>query len=280
MGGKIIFEVEESSSQVSCEHSDCKGTIQEDSKSFFLNIGQATRPKRSNSKPIPINSSNEVPERSKSESLVGSPRYPVFNRRRTKSTNSSRNLSISPGADLIGAFAGSLQESLLSGHMSTKSTVFSGFSAKLTASSPHNGTSPAHIRIPFDTHYYHLEDYNKTPYAASIILPQERFRIARDGLLQVTLSNPSGTPIKVFVVRYDLSSMPANSKTFLRQITRTSSPPHILQYAIQFTIVCTKHKRLYIYKNIRVVFPHRVPDEEQKLEVICQSPDRPQFFRV
>ena len=120
VGGKIIFEVEESSSQVSCEHSDCKGTIQEDSKSFFLNIGQATRPKRSNSKPIPINSSNEVPERSKSESLVGSPRYPVFNRRRTKSTNSSRNLSISPGADLIGAFAGSLQESLLSGHMSTK----------------------------------------------------------------------------------------------------------------------------------------------------------------
>jgi len=272
--GRILIETDDTSIVVDCDHS--------------LNGKELLSPelerseKRMISKPIPIKHSAAIQIPLKSESQIpGSPRYPVapFQRRRTKSTNSARNLSVSPGADLIGAFAGSLQESLLSGHVSTKSTVFSGFSAKLTASSPHNGSS-AHIQIPFDTHYYHLEDFNRTPYAASIILPQDRFRIAPAGLLQVTLSNPSGTPIKVFVVRYDLSTMPPNSKTFLRQITRTAEPPHILQYAVQFTIICTKHKRLYIYKNIRVVFPHRVPDEQEKLEVICQSPDSPQFFQV
>ena len=35
----------------------------------------------------------------------------------------------------------------------------------------------------------------------------------------MTLFNPLGTVVKMFVVRYDLSDMPPNSHTFLRQRT-------------------------------------------------------------
>lgn len=39
------------------------------------------------------------------------------------------------------------------------------------------------------------------------------------GTIQVTLSNPLGTVVKMFVVLYDLTDMPARSHTFLRQRT-------------------------------------------------------------
>ena len=39
------------------------------------------------------------------------------------------------------------------------------------------------------------------------------------GTIQVTLFNPLGTVVKMFVVMYDLSDMPSNSQTFLRQRT-------------------------------------------------------------
>mmetsp|Transcript_14981 Transcript_14981/g.25534 ORF Transcript_14981/g.25534 Transcript_14981/m.25534 type:complete len:612 (-) Transcript_14981:18-1853(-) len=233
--------------------------------------------KTSNPIPIPIGSVPRI-------GMV-SPRLNTKKlRNRSKSTNlcpNTRRISpiLSPRG-IPSSFVGSLQESLLSGNLQgTKSSILNGFSATVCATSPHLGGSPARLKIPFDTMHYHLEDFNKTPYAGSIYLPKERYRIAKNGTLQVAILNPSGTLVKLFLVRYDLSSMKPNSKTFIRQITRNSDPPHVLQYAVQFTIICTKRGRLYLYKNIRVVFPHRKPDDLDKLEVICQSPDTPQYFQ-
>jgi hypothetical protein len=39
------------------------------------------------------------------------------------------------------------------------------------------------------------------------------------GTIQVTLLNPLGTVVKMFVVLYDLTDMPERSHTFLRQRT-------------------------------------------------------------
>jgi hypothetical protein len=50
-------------------------------------------------------------------------------------------------------------------------------------------------------------------------LGKKGYRIPQKGTIQVTLFNPLGTVVKMFVVMYDLSDMPANSQTFIRQRT-------------------------------------------------------------
>lgn len=52
-----------------------------------------------------------------------------------------------------------------------------------------------------------------------INLGKKGYNVPRCGTVQVTLFNPLGTVVKMFVVAYDLSDMPPNSQTFLRQRT-------------------------------------------------------------
>jgi hypothetical protein len=95
--------------------------------------------------------------------------------------------------------------------------------------------------------------------------------------LQLSIRNPSQTPIKVFLVNYDLKDMPPLTKTFLRQKIVTSNPP-ILRYAIHLKFVCPKKKHYYLYRNIRVVFAHRVPDDMEILHVKYDFPEDPKYF--
>ena len=48
---------------------------------------------------------------------------------------------------------------------------------------------------------------------------EKGYRVPDKGTIQLTLFNPLGTVVKMFVVMYDLSDMPPNSQTFLRQRT-------------------------------------------------------------
>ena len=57
-----------------------------------------------------------------------------------------------------------------------------------------------------------------------INLGKKGYRIPERGTIQLTLFNPLGTVVKMFVVMYDLTDMPPNSQTFLRQ--RTLYMPH------------------------------------------------------
>lgn len=54
--------------------------------------------------------------------------------------------------------------------------------------------------------------------------------------------------------------------------------PQILKYAIHLKIICPKKKKYYLYKNIRIVFVNRIPDEEQSLSISYDIPDKPKYF--
>ena len=53
-----------------------------------------------------------------------------------------------------------------------------------------------------------------------INLGKKGYRVPEAGTIQLTLFNPLGTVVKMFVVMYDLRDMPPNSQTFLRQVHR------------------------------------------------------------
>jgi len=63
-------------------------------------------------------------------------------------------------------------------------------------------------------------DKTGSPYLAHVNLGAGGgYQVPRRGTVQLTLFNPQGTVVKMFVVLFDLTHMPPNSKTFLRQRT-------------------------------------------------------------
>jgi hypothetical protein len=83
-----------------------------------------------------------------------------------------------------------------------------------------------------------------------------RFRVPAAGVLQLLVSNPENTGIKVFIVKYDFRAMPPSTHTFLRQRTfvgQSYGPPGVTssaapQYAIHVRFMSSKSGKIYLYK--------------------------------
>jgi len=133
--------------------------------------------------------------------------------KRILSASAPASASTSGGTNLLGSF----EESVLNGRLEPVSTV-EGFTAEIGASGSFH---PKHKTLPVTVFFYTLCDNSNisSPYLGHINLGKKGYRVPQKGTIQVTLFNPLGTVVKMFVVMYDLSDMPPNSQTFLRQRT-------------------------------------------------------------
>ena len=121
--------------------------------------------------------------------------------------------------------------------------------------------------------------------------PRGSYRIPQQGQLQIIIKNPD-TAVKPFLVPYDLEDMGPGTKTFVRQRAYLADPviedPHsqkdsgpasrksTLRYLIHLNICSPSKGRFYLYHQVRVVFPNRVPDNKEQLRNEIQLP-QPRF---
>jgi len=205
-------------------------------------------------------------------------------RKRHRSSKSSKLLSVSAPATVSshGSTAnnllGTFEESVLNGRLEPVSTV-EGFSAEIGASGSFH---PKHKTVPVNVFFYNMCCDNSpsisSPYLGHINLGKKGYRVPQSGTIQATLFNPLGTVIKMFVVMYDLSDMPPNSQTFIRQRTfympttgntpqnqiekvdnnndgvyPVGASPKWLRYLIHLRFASSKSGKIYLHTDIRMI---------------------------
>ncbi|CAG9766500.1 unnamed protein product [Ceutorhynchus assimilis] len=186
---------------------------------------------------------------------------------------------------------GTFEESVLNGRLEPVSTVH-GFRAELGAS---GSFVPKHIFVPITAFFYAFGDHDRvsTPYLCHISLSKKGFNIPKAGTLQVTLFNPLGTVVKMFVLPYDLADMPPNSQTFIRQRTvfmptecQNKSCAKWLRFLIHVRFMSSKSGKIYLHSDIRMIIMRKsdmdtatAHDIERNYELrsFTQMPTNPRF---
>lgn len=131
--------------------------------------------------------------------------------------------------------------------------------------------------------------------SSTCLPPTGGYRIPKIGQVQIIIRNLNRTPVKVFLVPYNLSEMNPGTKTFIRQrsyLTKTvveeplrpnsnssktkASKSQILHSLAHIQICSPSRNRFYIYKGIRLIFENRITDCGEKLRMEVSLPE-PQY---
>jgi len=196
----------------------------------------------------------------------------------TKMLSTSAPAYVSSQGTTANNLLGTFEESALNGRLEPVSTV-EGFSAEIGASGSFH---PKHKTVPVTVFFYNMCCDNSpnisSPYLGHINLGKKGYRVPQTGTIQVTLFNPLGTVVKMFVVMYDLNDMPPNSQTFIRQRTfymptsdsnnlnagattesnndgrfPVGASPKWLRYLIHLRFASSKSGKIYLHTDVRMI---------------------------
>lgn len=206
---------------------------------------------------------------------------------------------------------GTLEESLLQRRIAPKFQV-ADFKVLLGAS---GSFCPTQLTIPAASYFYELPGRHlTTPYVCELRLPRKGYSIPRQGTVQVTLLNPLGTVVRMFVVPYDFRDMPAVSTTFIRQrilayedtnkgttttgtvgsasgVEQLSNAEQmkLLRYAIHLRFQTSRSGKLSLHTDIRLLISRRTDcdtaaahaknllEAPNELKVVTIVPENPKF---
>ncbi|XP_055547001.1 protein Atossa isoform X2 [Wyeomyia smithii] len=201
---------------------------------------------------------------------------------------------------------GTLEESLLQRRIAPKFQV-GDFKVLLGAS---GSFCPTQLTIPAASYFYELPGQHlTTPYVCELRLPRKGYSVPRQGTVQVTLLNPLGTVVRMFVVPYDFRDMPAMSTTFIRQrilayddnskdavgstknVDELSNAEQmkLLRYAIHLRFQTSRSGKLSLHTDIRLLISRRTDcdtaaahaknllEAPNELKVVTIVPEYPKF---
>ncbi|KAJ3295950.1 hypothetical protein HDU79_007916 [Rhizoclosmatium sp. JEL0117] len=109
------------------------------------------------------------------------------------------------------------------------------------------------------------------------------WRVPPRGQIQVLVKNSVGTAVKCFLLPYDFRDMPPGTKTFLRQkcfVGKLGAGKERLRDAIHVHFQCTSRKRVYLTRQIRVVFGGKGVEGDEKGRVITEGPGEPKYLEI
>ncbi|CAN7983752.1 unnamed protein product [Ixodes hexagonus] len=200
--------------------------------------------------------------------------------------------SSAPASTTTSSLIVNFEESVLNGRLEPVSTV-QGFVAEIGAS---GSFCPRHITLPVTVFFYSLQDIDKvvSPYLGHINLGMKGYHVPKTGTIQLTLFNPHRTVVKMFVVRYDLSDMPPNCQTFIRQRTlymptdgseTDAEASRWLRYLIHLRFASSKSGRIYLHTDVRIIVFRKSDldaatihgDHPYELRSFTQCPVNPKF---
>ncbi|XP_076324604.1 atos homolog protein A-like isoform X2 [Tachypleus tridentatus] len=224
------------------------------------------------SSPAPIRKSGTCFDFDSSLTSVSAIKRALFEKN-PEEDDQSNFLSISaPPSTTTSSLLCNFEESVLNGCLEPVSTV-EGFTAEIGAS---GSFCPRHKTFPVTVFFYTLEEVDK------VVSPY------------LTLFNPHRTVVKMFVVRYNLSDMPPNCQTFLRQ--RTLYMPvgasqndlearKWLRYLIHLRFASSKSGRIYLHTDVRLIIFRKSDvdaatihgDKPYELRSFIQEPLNPKF---